>query len=51
LEGKEPELGKNSIDKLLEALDNFKIPDRDLSTEPLFSAEHVYNIQGTYFLY
>ncbi|KAI6190524.1 Elongation factor Tu, mitochondrial [Aphelenchoides bicaudatus] len=46
LEGKEPELGKQSIDKLLEALDNFKLPERDLSTEPMFSAEHVYNIQG-----
>jgi elongation factor Tu len=46
LEGKQPELGKQSIEKLLEALDNFKLPNRDLSIEPMMSAEHVYNIQG-----
>jgi len=46
LEGKEPELGKQSIEKLLEALDNFKLPDRDTSIEPMLVAEHVYNIQG-----
>lgn len=46
LEGKEAELGKKSIEKLMEALDNFQLPDRNLSIEPMFSAEHVYNIQG-----
>lgn len=46
LENKEPELGKQSIDKLMEALDNFQLPNRDLSMEPMFAAEHVYNIQG-----
>lgn len=46
LEGKHPELGEQSVKQLLEALDNFKIPERDLSKPPLFSCEHVYNIQG-----
>lgn len=46
LENKEPELGKESIVKLLEALDNFKLPDRNVSVEPMFSAERIYNIQG-----
>lgn len=49
LEGKEPELGKQSIEKLMEALDNFKLPNRDLNVEPMLSAEHVYNIQGLVF--
>jgi elongation factor Tu len=46
LEGKEPELGKKSIEKLLEALDSFELPNRDLTQEPMLAAEHVYNIQG-----
>ncbi|CAD5225554.1 unnamed protein product [Bursaphelenchus okinawaensis] len=46
LEGKQPELGENSIKQLLEALDNFKIPERDTNTAPMFACEHVYNIQG-----
>jgi len=46
LEGKEPELGKQSIEKLLEALDNFKLPNRDLSVEPMLPAEHIYTIPG-----
>ncbi|CAD5231024.1 unnamed protein product [Bursaphelenchus xylophilus] len=46
LEGKNPELGEQSIKQLLDTLDNFKIPERDVSKSPKFSCEHVYNIQG-----
>lgn len=46
LEGKHPELGEQSVKQLLQALDNFKIPERDTSKPPMFSCEHVYNIQG-----
>ncbi|KAI6188928.1 Protein synthesis factor and Translation elongation factor EFTu EF1A domain containing protein [Aphelenchoides besseyi] len=46
LEGKDEELGVNSIKKLLDTLDSFKLPNRDSSTDVMFAAEHVYNIQG-----
>lgn len=46
LEDKMPELGKQSIEKLLNALDNFKLPDRDEAAEPMFSTERVYSIKG-----
>jgi elongation factor Tu len=46
LEGKKPEIGQQSIEKLLDALDNFKLPNRELSAEPMFTAERVYSIKG-----
>ncbi|KAI6178542.1 Translation elongation factor Tu [Aphelenchoides besseyi] len=46
LEDKDPSLGEETIKKLLDALDTFKIPNRDLSTDVMFPAEHVYHIQG-----
>ena len=49
LEDKKPEIGLESVKKLLDVLDNdFVIPDRDLNKEPMFAAEHVYSIQGSY---
>lgn len=56
LEGKMPDIGEESVKKLLDVLDNtFVIPDRDLNKEPMFAAEHVYSIKGwssaTYLLY
>ncbi|KAF7639536.1 hypothetical protein Mgra_00000865 [Meloidogyne graminicola] len=45
LEGVNPEIGEKSVYKLLDTLDNyFKIPERDLSDEPIFAIEKVYNI-------
>lgn len=47
LEDKNPEIGVESIKKLLNVLDtSFVIPKRDVNTEPLFAAEHIYTIQG-----
>ncbi|EJD75299.1 translation elongation factor Tu [Loa loa] len=47
LEGKNPEIGEESIWKLLDVLDNsFVIPERHLNTEVMFPAEHVYAIKG-----
>jgi elongation factor Tu len=47
LEGVNPEIGEKSVFKLLETLDNyFKIPKRDVSEEPIFAIEKVYNIPG-----
>ncbi|VDM77953.1 unnamed protein product [Strongylus vulgaris] len=46
LEGKQPEIGEESIKKLLDVLDNhFVIPERKIDTEAMFAAEHVYSIQ------
>ncbi|CAJ0559196.1 unnamed protein product, partial [Mesorhabditis spiculigera] len=47
LEGKEPELGEQSVQQLLDVLDNdFIIPERKTNEEPMFAAEHVYSIKG-----
>ncbi|GMR41535.1 hypothetical protein PMAYCL1PPCAC_11730 [Pristionchus mayeri] len=47
LEDKRPEIGLDSVKKLLDVLDNkFVIPERHTDKEPMFSAEHVYSIQG-----
>ncbi|KHJ90718.1 translation elongation factor Tu [Oesophagostomum dentatum] len=47
LEGKRPEIGEESIKKLLSVLDDhFVIPERKVDTEAMFAAEHVYSIQG-----
>ncbi|VDK77940.1 unnamed protein product [Onchocerca ochengi] len=47
LEGKNPEIGEESIWKLLDVLDNsFIIPERHQNTEVMFPAEHVYAIKG-----
>ncbi|CAG9534551.1 unnamed protein product [Cercopithifilaria johnstoni] len=47
LEGKNPEIGEESIWKLLHVLDNsFVIPERHQNTEVMFPAEHVYAIKG-----
>uniref|UniRef100_A0A0N5BW59 Elongation factor Tu, mitochondrial n=1 Tax=Strongyloides papillosus TaxID=174720 RepID=A0A0N5BW59_STREA len=47
LEDKNPEIGVESIKKLLNVLDTqFVIPKRESNTEPLFAAEHIYTIQG-----
>ncbi|VDM97964.1 unnamed protein product [Thelazia callipaeda] len=47
LEGKNPEIGEESIWKLLDVLDNsFIIPERSQNTEVMFPAEHVYAIKG-----
>uniref|UniRef100_A0A915PWC1 Elongation factor Tu, mitochondrial n=1 Tax=Setaria digitata TaxID=48799 RepID=A0A915PWC1_9BILA len=47
LEGKNPEIGEESIWKLLDVLDNsFIIPDRHQNMEAMFPAEHVYAIRG-----
>lgn len=49
LEGKNPEIGENSVKKLLDTVDNhFKLPDRDPSTEPIFAAEKTYTIKGEF---
>ena len=48
LEGKQPEIGENAVKELISVLDNeFVIPERDLNKEPMFAAEHVYQIKGT----
>ncbi|MFH4981258.1 hypothetical protein AB6A40_007967, partial [Gnathostoma spinigerum] len=47
LEGKNPEIGEHSVEKLLEVLDSvFVIPERNPNTEAMFPAEHIYSIQG-----
>jgi elongation factor Tu len=47
LKGTNPEIGEASIVNLLNALDNsFVIPDRNANTDPMFPAEHVYQIPG-----
>ena len=47
IEDKKPEIGVDSITKLLEVLDTeFKLPERDTNQEPLFAAEHIYTIKG-----
>jgi translation elongation factor EF-Tu-like GTPase len=47
LEGVNPEIGEQSVYKLLDTLDNyFKIPKRDVGDEPIFAVEKVYNIPG-----
>ncbi|KAK6745608.1 hypothetical protein RB195_011996 [Necator americanus] len=47
LEGKKPEIGEESIKQLLNVLDEkFVIPERNVNTEAMFAAEHVYSIQG-----
>ncbi|MCP9258454.1 Elongation factor Tu [Dirofilaria immitis] len=47
LEGKNPEIGEESIWKLLDVLDNsFVIPERHQNTEVMFPTEHVYAIKG-----
>ncbi|KAL6725498.1 hypothetical protein Aduo_007547 [Ancylostoma duodenale] len=47
LEGKKPEIGEESIKQLLNVLDEkFVIPERNINTEAMFAAEHVYSIQG-----
>ncbi|GMS88402.1 hypothetical protein PENTCL1PPCAC_10577, partial [Pristionchus entomophagus] len=47
LEDKRPEIGLESVRKLLDVLDNkFVIPERHTEKEPMFAAEHVYSIQG-----
>uniref|UniRef100_A0A0R3RX63 Elongation factor Tu, mitochondrial n=1 Tax=Elaeophora elaphi TaxID=1147741 RepID=A0A0R3RX63_9BILA len=48
LEGKNPEIGEESIWKLLDVLDNsFVIPERHQNTEVMFPAEHVYAIKAS----
>uniref|UniRef100_A0A183D252 Elongation factor Tu, mitochondrial n=1 Tax=Gongylonema pulchrum TaxID=637853 RepID=A0A183D252_9BILA len=47
LEGKNPEIGEQSILKLLQVLDDsFIIPERQKTTDTMFPAEHVYTIKG-----
>ncbi|VDM60933.1 unnamed protein product [Angiostrongylus costaricensis] len=47
LEGKKPEIGEESVKQLLDVLDEkFIIPERNVNTEAMFAAEHVYSIQG-----
>lgn len=46
IENTKPEIGVNSIKELLNKLDGFEIPLRNLNDEPMFAAEHVYTIQG-----
>ena len=47
LEDKRPDIGVESIKKLIDVLDNkFVIPERHVEKEPMFAAEHVYSIQG-----
>uniref|UniRef100_A0A915AT06 Elongation factor Tu, mitochondrial n=1 Tax=Parascaris univalens TaxID=6257 RepID=A0A915AT06_PARUN len=47
LEGKNAEIGEQSVLKLLDVLDNvFEIPERNTNTEPMFAVEHIYTIQG-----
>lgn len=47
LEGKNPEIGEQSVMQLLQVLDDsFVIPDRKQTTDPMFPAEHVYAIKG-----
>ncbi|CEF66429.1 Elongation factor Tu, mitochondrial [Strongyloides ratti] len=47
LEGRNPEIGVESIKKLLEVLDtSFVIPSREANSEPMFAVEHIYTIQG-----
>lgn len=42
-----PEIGVESIKQLLDVLDEkFVIPERNINTEAMFAAEHVYSIQG-----
>lgn len=50
LEGKNPEIGEQSVLKLLDVLDNvFEIPERNTNTEPMFAVEHIYTIQGEFY--
>ncbi|PAV83255.1 hypothetical protein WR25_19808 isoform A [Diploscapter pachys] len=47
LEGKMPEIGEQAVKQLLDTMDEkFIIPNRNTTTEPLFPAEHVYQIKG-----
>ncbi|CAK8692826.1 unnamed protein product [Clavelina lepadiformis] len=46
LEDKEPKIGSESIEKLVEALDNVPCPDRDLSSPPVFPIDTVHSIAG-----
>ena len=49
LEGKNPDIGEKSILALLNVVDKeFKLPDRNISTEPMFAVEHVYVIKGIF---
>lgn len=50
LEGKMPEIGEQAVKQLLDTMDEkFIIPNRNTTTEPLFPAEHVYQIKGLAF--
>lgn len=47
LEGNQPEIGKDSILKLLEAVDSYiPNPERDLDKPPLMAIDSTYSIQG-----
>ena len=47
MEGKLPEIGRDSILKLMETVDQyFKLPQRDIDKPFLLPIEHVYSIQG-----
>lgn len=47
LENKNPEIGEQSVLKLLNVMDDvFVLPDRDQNSESMFAVEHVYSIQG-----
>ncbi|KAI1725284.1 elongation factor tu GTP binding domain-containing protein [Ditylenchus destructor] len=47
LEGKNPELGEQSIQQLLDTVDTvFKLPERNVKDEAMFAAEHIYSIGG-----
>ncbi|KAF7282255.1 hypothetical protein GWI33_003052 [Rhynchophorus ferrugineus] len=47
LEGKDPEIGKDAILKLLDAIDNYiPTPERELDKPFLLPIEHVYSIPG-----
>uniref|UniRef100_H2ZEC1 Elongation factor Tu, mitochondrial n=1 Tax=Ciona savignyi TaxID=51511 RepID=H2ZEC1_CIOSA len=46
LEDKEPTIGRESIVKLCEAIDQVPIPERDLTSPPVLPIDHVYGIPG-----
>lgn len=50
MEGHHPEIGEQSVLKLLDTLDNyFKVPERVVSDEPIFGIEKLYTIKGFFF--
>jgi len=47
VEDREPEIGRDSIIKLLDIIDNtFEVPDRSKEAEMMFPVEHIYTMGG-----